>query len=59
MSESLSDRNERLYRVKVRGGGSFVYDIYDVTRFCQAMVKAEDNRAVSIRPMRRFLGRYW
>lgn len=37
-----------LYRVNVKGGGKFLYDLADVGRFAQRMAAEGDERAFSI-----------
>lgn len=50
MAKSVGQRSERLYRVKVKGGGSFLYDTVDVGRFFRRMAEVRDTRPIKVRP---------
>lgn len=43
----------RLYRVSVKGGGSFLYDTLDVGRFARAMAERGDRRPFTVKPWTR------
>lgn len=43
-----------LYRVKVKGGGSFLYDTIDVGRFALRMAEWGDARRFSVKPWPRW-----
>lgn len=41
--------DEHMYRVKVEGGGVFLYDLIDVGRFAKEMAQQDDCRSFSVR----------
>lgn len=42
--------SDRLYRVKVKGGGAFLYDTIDVARFANRMAAQGDHRPFTVKP---------